>query len=66
MSTKPQGFAHPSFDDKRHKELSSKGGKAKNPNKGFGSLSEELRKKNASLASRARWAKVKQERQKTE
>lgn len=40
-------------------ELGRRGGKARNPRKGFGSLSPEDRKEAASKAARARWAKEK-------
>lgn len=61
MSTeKKQGFA--SFSEEKLREVSSKAGRAKHPNKGFGSLNKKTRRKNASEASKIRWARVKAER----
>lgn len=64
MSTK--GFAHPSVNKEKHRQLSSEAGKVKNPNKGFGSLTKEERSIRASEGAKARWAKVKAERQSDE
>lgn len=61
MSTSTRGFA--SMSEERRREVSRQAGMAKNKNKGFGSLSPEERSKNASMASKKRWAKVKQLRE---
>ena len=54
-----QGFA--SMDKKRLKEVSSKGGKAKNPKKGFGSLTPEQLKLSGALGAKIReWYKRKE------
>lgn len=60
---KKQGFA--SLTPEKHKEISSKGGKHRGP-KGASVLSPEQRKINASIAAKARWAKVKAEREATD
>ncbi len=60
MSTKKQGFA--SLTEEQRREISTRAGRVKHPNKGFGSLDPEQRKVNASEASKARWAKVRAER----
>lgn len=61
MSTKKQGFA--SLSAKRRKEIATKAGSVKHPNKGFGSRSKEELSKLSSEAAKARWAKVKEERE---
>lgn len=39
------------------REISRKGGKAKNPKKGFGSLTKKQRSQIAKKAAKARWGK---------
>lgn len=58
--SKKQGFA--SLKKDRLKEVSSKGGRRK-VRKGFATLTLEERQKMAQKASKARWEKIKQEKQ---
>ena len=57
---KPQGFA--TFSPEKLLEAQRKGGSAKVPTKGSGSLSPEARREKASKAASARWQRVKEQR----
>ena len=46
----------------RLKEITSRGGRVKNPKKGFGSLTKRQRKAISKKAAKARWDKYKKER----
>jgi hypothetical protein len=54
------------FSEERRKEVARKGGLAKNPNKGFGSLTKKERKANAQRAANIRWENYRDERTKSE
>ena len=62
-SKKKQGFA--SLTPEKHREVSSKGGSASVP-KGFATFDPITRSKKSSEAAKARWAKVKAEREASE
>lgn len=60
---KPQGFG--SLSPEEHKKVASKGGSWKGK-KGTAVLSQEERSERASKMAKARWAKVREERQQDE
>lgn len=61
MSSKKQGFA--SLPEDRRREIAALGGATKNPRKGFGSKSKEELRRISSEAAKARWDRVRAERQ---
>lgn len=60
-----KGFGSPNYPKDKHREISSRGGK-KTGAKGYALLTPEARSENARIASRTRWDKVKEERQRAD